>query len=306
MRAVTFSLTEAMKRLGRPVIFYPALAQRIGIKEAIVLAQFVYWTPRSKNEQGWIYKSAFDLEEETSLTYKEQCRVRKTLRKLGLIQERLSREEHRLYFRVVPDAIDKLIPEGGAPDQRSDAHLTKGQMPPDLLSGGTLQKVSSNRTEITSENTSENIAARIEDAKHIDAAEEPVQQHKFFLESLKKKTSRPATSPAWAKDDLAIDLYHGIHGEAIRRAFFDARFLGPNEQLKNCIAVAVTSLVTSRVATLKSLPSDEIERRVSAKLLPSLATLSAVKNFPDRQGQVVRAVERVTVETCLQMLKAVA
>ncbi len=121
-----------------------------------MLAQLVYWTPRSRNEQGWIYKSAEDLERETGLSYREQHRVRATLRDRGLIEERYSRDEHRLYFRVIPDAIDELVPEGGAPDETSDAHLTKRHMAPDETSDGTLPFVGSYmESESTSESTPE-------------------------------------------------------------------------------------------------------------------------------------------------------
>jgi hypothetical protein len=149
-----FSVTEALKRLGPVVVFYPSLAKLIGIKEAIVLAQFVYWTPRSRNEQGWIYKSAEDMEAETSLTYREQKRVRESLVGQGLIEEQYNREEHRIYFRVVPRAVDGLIPTQGAPDKTSDAHLTERRVAPDNSSTGTRPKVVSYKeAEITSETT---------------------------------------------------------------------------------------------------------------------------------------------------------
>jgi hypothetical protein len=136
-------LLDAMRRLGRQVSFYPSLAKIVGIKEAIFLQQLVYWTPKAKNERGWIYKSAEDFEEETSLSYREQKRVRATLRQRGLIEERYSRDEHRLYFRVVRAAVKSLTPEGGAPDETSDAQHTKRQVAPDETYTGTLPFVSS-------------------------------------------------------------------------------------------------------------------------------------------------------------------
>src|SRR5262249_6843734 len=150
-----FSVTDALKRLGRPVVFYPFLAKLIGIEEAIFVAQLVYWTPRSKSESGWIYKSAEDLELETSLTYRQQRRVREGLCRRGRLEGRYAREQHRPYLRVIPEALHELASEE-APDQTSGAHLTIRQMPHDQREGGTLRKVSSYKeAESTSEITAE-------------------------------------------------------------------------------------------------------------------------------------------------------
>lgn len=181
--SLAFSLTEALKRLGRPVVFYPFLAKLIGIEEAIFLAQLIYWTPRSKSEHGWVFKSADDLETETGLTYRQQRRVRKQLSDRGLIQEDPKKDEHRLYFRIVPEAVDRLISEVEAPDEMSDARVTDRQMPPDERSAASLPSVTSikgNReySEITTdgahlgnvaldpEAAKAAIAARIEDRRN--------------------------------------------------------------------------------------------------------------------------------------------
>lgn len=140
-----FSLTEALKRLGRPVAFYPSLAKIIGLKEAILICQLAYWTPRAKNEkgEGWIYKSAQELENETGLTYKEQIRVRQSLIQKGLLEDTYDRSGHRLYFRIVPSALDVLIPEHTGAAEVSTEHLTKGKVPPDEQVDGIVPKVSS-------------------------------------------------------------------------------------------------------------------------------------------------------------------
>jgi hypothetical protein len=149
-----FSLTDALKRLGPVVAFYPSVAKIVGIKEAIMLAQLVYWTPRARDEDGWIYKTAEEMERETSLTYREQKRVRESLRDQGLIEDRYNREEHLIYFRVIRKAVDALMPAQGAYDRSSDGHSTDRRMAPDRSSDGTRPNVVSYKeTEITSETT---------------------------------------------------------------------------------------------------------------------------------------------------------
>jgi hypothetical protein len=145
----------------------------------------------------------------------------------------------------------------------------------------------------------EPVAVRLDCAKHIEPSENPVPQPNLFQEVGKKKTQ---LLPVWVKGEVAEDLYHGVHGEAIRKAFFDSRFLKPKEQLTECVHSAITSIVTARVRRLKVLRADDIERIVLTKLLPGLDTLSLVKDFEARQRQIVQAIERTLVQTCVEML----
>ena len=128
-------LTKIWDRLGRIVSLYPKLAKAVGIPEAIFLQQLRYWTGRSKRDGGWVYKSADEWEEETGLTYRQQGRVRKQLKKLGVIEERLARREHRLYFRLVPERLASLILGPDVPDETSGASTTKRQEAADEASG---------------------------------------------------------------------------------------------------------------------------------------------------------------------------
>lgn len=142
-------LTASLQALGPCMTFYPKLARAIGLKESILLCQLIYWTPRSKRDGGWVYKSAEEFEMETGLSYKEQRRVREVLRQRGLIEERNAKDEHRLYFRVIPDVIDRVFGE----------HLPNGQVPNGQVASaqreeGTCPKGSSLiGTEITQEIT---------------------------------------------------------------------------------------------------------------------------------------------------------
>jgi hypothetical protein len=152
-----FKLYAAIKSLGACMTYYPSLARVLGLKESIFLCQLIYWTPRGRHEkgEGWIYKSAEEMEIETALSYKEQIRLRRQLVEKKLIEENYDRTQHRLYFRVRVEALDLLgehITNGQIP------HITIGQVVYDQTSGGTLPKVSSYKgskdyTETTTVNT---------------------------------------------------------------------------------------------------------------------------------------------------------
>lgn len=138
--AVTQGLTAAIKKLGRPMTYYPGLARLVGFKESIFLCQLVYWTPRcaaSEKGLGWIFKSVEEMEEETALGYKEQIRIRKSLVEQGLINEDYDRETHRLYFKVAVEKLDSLA------EHLPDGHMPKGKVAHDQQGDGTCPKVSS-------------------------------------------------------------------------------------------------------------------------------------------------------------------
>lgn len=51
-----------------------------GINGALMLSQLVYWTSRTKDNDGWIFKTHSDWTMETGLTRKEQETARKILK----------------------------------------------------------------------------------------------------------------------------------------------------------------------------------------------------------------------------------
>jgi hypothetical protein len=165
-------LSDFLTDLGRPVAYYPELARALDdVKEAIFICQMAYWKGKEQDPDGWIYKSSEEIERETALSYKEQRNVRAGLLAKKLLTEWNSRTEHKLYFKINWDAVNALW-EG----HLTKGHMPKGQMPPDQREDGTLPKVNSrtdqkadgslpkvislngiseNTTEITSENTRE-------------------------------------------------------------------------------------------------------------------------------------------------------
>jgi len=80
-----------------------------GINGALMLSQLVYWTSRTKNKDGWIYKDHHDWTMETGLTRKEQHTARKTLKDLGFISEKKHGVPPRIYFRVERENLYKAL-----------------------------------------------------------------------------------------------------------------------------------------------------------------------------------------------------
>jgi len=88
--------------IGRSVSYYPELRKITGTANAsIMLLNIIYWCDKGKRGQGWFYKSAQEIEEETGLTYREQQSARKALVSKGFIEENYERLSHRMYFRPI-------------------------------------------------------------------------------------------------------------------------------------------------------------------------------------------------------------
>lgn len=95
--------------LGRPVAFYPELKKLTGSTTAtILLCQLLYWTPRTKHDDKWIYKTNYDIEEETGLTYNEQKTAKKLLSELGIIEYEVKRWDRTTRYRVEEETLNFL------------------------------------------------------------------------------------------------------------------------------------------------------------------------------------------------------
>lgn len=73
--------------MEKPIAFYPQIARELGdIASAIYYQQLYYWSDKGKRDDGWIYKSVKEIEEETTLSRFQQDRSRKLLIKKGYLE----------------------------------------------------------------------------------------------------------------------------------------------------------------------------------------------------------------------------
>jgi hypothetical protein len=95
---------------GHLIAYFPSLAPHVGgVKAAILLCQLLYWTPRAKDPEGWIYKTQLELIAETGLSRHDQRAARTALKKRDLLEERYDRLAHQLYVRVKVATYNALI-----------------------------------------------------------------------------------------------------------------------------------------------------------------------------------------------------
>jgi len=102
---------EALKKIfDRPIAYHRSFVDfGAGVTGAVLLSQLWYWTSRTKDPDGWIYKTQVEWQEETGLSRHEQDTARKHLREVGVIEEKLASVPARLYYRINVKKICEVL-----------------------------------------------------------------------------------------------------------------------------------------------------------------------------------------------------
>lgn len=86
---ITKDAIEALRGLGRPIAYHPQIARIFGKTSiGIFISQFLYWSDKGSKDNGWIYKSQEEIEEETGISYKSQVSIRRRLKALEILKEK--------------------------------------------------------------------------------------------------------------------------------------------------------------------------------------------------------------------------
>lgn len=98
--------------LEKPVVLYPQIARALGgISEAIYFQQLYYWHDKGKRDDGWIYKTKKEIEEETTLTRDQQDRIRTKLVKMGVLETKIIKANgsptlhYKINFGIVENTL---------------------------------------------------------------------------------------------------------------------------------------------------------------------------------------------------------
>ena len=124
---VNFQLKASIEALltDRPIAYHTVLAKALGSASAgILLSQLLYWTPRSRDEDRWIWKTREEIYDETALTRYEQESARKALRDSGVIKVRLAGMPARKYFKVEMERLTEVLAEHYEKDRSNSRNQT--------------------------------------------------------------------------------------------------------------------------------------------------------------------------------------
>ncbi len=130
--------------LDRPIAFQRSFIRlEMGVTAALFLSQLTYWTNRTTDD-GWVYKTRDEWEEETGLSRYEQEGARKKLRGLGILLERKQGLPAGLYYKIDNDVLCQLL-----------TSAYKDAEKPHTGEGKTTRPVRGKPTNILTENTTE-------------------------------------------------------------------------------------------------------------------------------------------------------
>jgi hypothetical protein len=122
----------------RPIAYHASLARALkSVTAGILLSQLLYWMERGgSDEDGWIWKTRDELEEETALTRTEQETARKVLVKAGVMEEKLRGVPARMHFRITEVHMERLIEllTSGIPESEK-REPEAAAVPPSQLAG---------------------------------------------------------------------------------------------------------------------------------------------------------------------------
>ena len=162
--------------LSRPIAFHPCFVKITGsVNAALMLSQAMYWSKKTKDKEGWFYKSRDEWFTETCLTRREQEGARKLLRNTGIWKERRAGSPAKLYYRLDLERLEEaLVRRSAVPTRRHKTAQLDGTKPPNQMAQNrpTPIKDSETTTETTTENSLEAAlrAARLTDIRRMMSA----------------------------------------------------------------------------------------------------------------------------------------
>ncbi|HDH7836443.1 TPA: replication protein RepO [Raoultella ornithinolytica] len=132
--------------LDRPIAFQRSFIRlNIGLTAALFLSQMTYWTNRS-DDDGWVYKTQEEWEEETGLSRYEQEGARKKLRSIGVLLEKKKGVPARLFYKIDNDVLFQALVAANKDAEKPHTGMRK-----------TSKQVSGKPANFLTENTTENI-----------------------------------------------------------------------------------------------------------------------------------------------------
>ena len=184
----------------RPVGYHPVVARAVGsVTAGIFLSQLLYWTPRTQNGDGWLWKTRDEITAETALTRYEQETARRLLREAGVLEEKRAGVPARIWYRIDLARLTELLAgaerEGsGPPSSRGKTNQLDGENPTGWP-GETPPTISETTAEITLSNLRRAHALGNEAGINARQARSPSQRSAGFVFS-GSRGSYPESSTA--------------------------------------------------------------------------------------------------------------
>jgi hypothetical protein len=125
---VSVTVEDLRTILTRPIAFHRPFATIGGsVGAGVFLSQLYYWSERTNDPDGWVYKSAAEWHEETMLTRRELDTVRKALRVDGIIKEKLAGVPATVHYKIDWDNLFDALKEAAKTQREQIAQRRENQ-----------------------------------------------------------------------------------------------------------------------------------------------------------------------------------
>lgn len=141
-------ITDIIKGPGKVLVINNWLAKALGLQEAAFICNLIYWEGKQSDREGWIYKTAEEIEEETTLSYKQQLPIRKMLVDANVLVEKKGRRS-LMYFKLDHDGLQKLYSKYAQRERIENLSMPKGNTYATNLVSNTRDITNNKRASIT-------------------------------------------------------------------------------------------------------------------------------------------------------------
>lgn len=134
------STKEILK--GRTVAYHAILAKAFGsVKLALLWGQISYWSDRTNDPEGWVYKSRTDLFEELGMSRKETETARRDGAKLRVLESKPMGPKNTVHFRIDLDRAAEIIEKYMAENPDKKKGRMTGSVEAKNPMGGEINKI---------------------------------------------------------------------------------------------------------------------------------------------------------------------
>jgi hypothetical protein len=197
----TFGPEEIAHLLDRPIAFHRAFVEIGGsVAAALFLSQSVYWSRRTKDDDGWFWKTQEQWFEETGLSRAEQEGARGKLRQMGILVEKKMGLPCKLWFRIDFNELSKSL----ASITESQTSMRKSSRLDAVKVADSDAEYQQTITEITSETTTDikrntpPARKRAGSRAHVERPDDVSEQTWADFLELRKSKRAPLTATALA------------------------------------------------------------------------------------------------------------
>lgn len=136
--------------LERPIAFHAVFIKLgVGVTGALMLSQALYWSRRTKDPEGWFYKTVTEWREETYMTRHEIDGARARLREIGVFEEQKKGVPCKVHYRVKIEVLEALLTGGQTSFQFAENRQIKSPKSSNLVRHEPAGHPAGNRQTIT-------------------------------------------------------------------------------------------------------------------------------------------------------------